>query len=213
MKYTTIECDQRSEEWFAARAGRLTGSVAADMATRIKSGAWSASRKNLRMKLALERITGRPHESPYISAAMQRGIDLEAAALARYEAESGLILERPGFLAADELMVGCSLDALIPGQGIVEAKCPESATHLEYLRTRQIPAEYRWQCMHNLWVTGLEWCDFISFDDHFPEDLQYLCVRLTRDETEIRNYEAMALDFLDEVEAEVAEINKLRTAA
>src|SRR5262245_23521542 len=104
------------------------------MATKIKSGAWSASRKNLRMKLALERITGRPQESEFLSAAMQRGIDLEAAAFSRYEAESGMIVDRPGFLCADKIMVGCSLDALVhTGKGIVEAKCPESATHLEYL--------------------------------------------------------------------------------
>jgi hypothetical protein len=214
VKYTIIDCEQRSDEWYAARAGRLTGSVAADMATKIKSGAWSASRKHLRMKLALERLTGRPQEPVFLSPAMQRGLDMEAHAFGRYEAETGYILDRPGFLQADEIMVGCSLDALVhTGKGIVEAKCPESATHYEYLKTRKIPDDYRWQCVHNLWVSGAEWCDFISFDDRFPEDLQYLCVRLERDKLEIEGYESMALTFLDEVAAEVQAIQKLRAAA
>ena len=214
VKYTIIDCEQRSEEWFAARAGRLTGSAAADMMRTIKSGAPAASRRHLVMRLALERITSRTQEREFTTAAVQRGIDKEPDALSRYEAESGLILDRPGFLSVDDMLTGCSLDAATTGiKGIVEAKCPESATHFEYLRTREIPTDYRWQCIHNLWVSSAEWCDFISFDDRFPDDLQYLCVRLPRNEYEIKAYESAALRFLAEVTVEVSEINKMRKAA
>lgn len=214
MSYTILTCEQRSDEWFAARAGRLTGSVAADAMRTIKSGAFSTSRGDLRVRLALERITGRPQEEAFTTAAVQHGIDHEAGALARYEAESGEILERVGFLAHGELMAGCSLDSFVCGRkGIVEGKAPKSATHMEYLRTREIPADYRWQCLHSLWVTGADYCDFISFDPRFPDDLQYLSVRLNRDEKEIRAYEIAALRFLAEVTEEVDEINKLRIAA
>jgi len=214
VNYTIIDCDQRSPAWYAARAGRLTGSVAADMCTKIKSGAWSASRKHLRMRLALERITGRPQEREFTTAALQHGIDKEPEALARYEAKSAEILERVGFLSLGDVMAGCSIDSFISDRkGIVEAKCPESATHFEYVETQVIPDDYRWQCVHGLWVTGAEFCDFISFDDRFPPHLQYLCVRLERDEKEIKAYEAMALSFLDEVKEKVAAIQKLRAAA
>jgi hypothetical protein len=104
----------------------------------------------------------------------------------------------------------------MPGKrivGIVEAKAPESATHFAYLRTREIPYDYRWQCLHNLWVSGADYCDFVSFDDRFPEELQYLCVRLERDQKEIREYEIAVCRFLAEVDEEVDEVNKLRTAA
>lgn len=214
MSFTVIDCEQRSELWYQSRAGRLTGSAAADMMRTIKSGAASASRKHLLMRLALERITGQPQERAFTTAAVQNGIDKEPAALARYEAETGSILEPIGFLSMGAVMAGCSLDSFVSGRlGIVESKCPESATHYEYLRTKQIPADYRWQCIHGLWVSDAEYCDFISFDNRFPDDLQYLCVRLQRDEKEIKTYESAAQRFLAEVAVEVNEINKLRVAA
>lgn len=217
MRFTVIKCEQKSPEWMAARAGRFTGSCAADAMHTIRSGAFGAARKHLRTRLALERIAGRPQEREFTTAAVQHGINKEPAALGHYEAETGEILTRVGFLSHNEVLAGCSLDAAIyQGDrivGIVEGKCPESATHFEYLRTRQIPTDYRWQCLHNLWISGAEWCDFISFDDRFPEDLQYLCVRLHADPKEIRTYEIAALRFLAEVAEEVDEVNKLRNAA
>jgi predicted phage-related endonuclease len=214
VSFTVIECEQRSDEWFAARAGRFTGSVAADAMHTIKSGAFGAGRKHLRTRLALERIIGRPQEREFTTLAIQHGIDHEPAALARYEAETGEILERVGFLSYNEVLAGCSLDSFVCGRkGIVEGKAPESATHFEYLRTKKIPSDYHWQCLHNLWVSGADYCDFISYDPRFPEDLQYLCVRLNRDEKEIRAYEIAALRFLAEVDEEVDGINKLREAA
>lgn len=213
-RFTVIDCEQRTPEWFAARAGRLTGSAAADMMRKVKSGDWAASRKHLRMRLALERITGQPQERAFTTAAVAHGRDNEPFAAARYEAESGYILEPLGFLSMGPIMAGCSLDSFIHGRrGIVEIKCPESATHYEYLKTRQIPSDYRWQCIHNLWVTGAEFADFISFDDRFPDDLQYLCVRLERNDREIEAYEIEVNRFLAEVAVEVNEINKLRKAA
>lgn len=213
-RFTVIECEQRTPEWFAARAGRLTGSAAADMMRKVKSGDWAASRKHLRMRLGLERITGKPQERSFTTAAVDHGREKEPFAGVRYEAETGCILEPLGFLSMGPIMAGCSLDSFIHGRrGIVEIKCPESATHYEYLKTKQIPSDYRWQCIHNLWVTGAEFADFISFDDRFPEDLQYLCVRLERKESEIQAYDAEVSKFLAEVAIEVSEINKLRIAA
>lgn len=214
VSFTIIDCEQRTTEWMAARAGRLTGSSAADMMRKQKSGAASASRKHLLMRLALERITGRPQERPFTTAAVQHGIEKEPLAVARYEAETGEVLESVGFLSLGPVMAGCSLDSFIgERRGIIEIKCPESATHYEYLRSREIPEDYRWQCIHNLWVSGADYCDFVSFDDRFPDDLQYLCVRLERNASEIKAYAAAALKFLAEVTVEVGQINKLRKAA
>ena len=213
MNFTVLDCDQKSADWYAARLGRLTGSVAVDITRTVKTGE-AASRRNLRVRLALERITGRSQESEFKSAAMEHGNEFEPKALAIYEANTGTILERVGFLSCEVLMAGCSLDAFVAGRkGIVEAKCPKSATHLEYLRTRKIPNDYYWQCVHNLWVSGSEWCDFISYDEAFPEELQYLCVRLERDEKAIEEYAALASKFLAEVTVEVSEIQAMRIAA
>jgi hypothetical protein len=213
-RFEVINCDQRSEVWYESRCGRLTGSVAADMMRKIKSGAFSTSRKHLLMRLALEQVTRRPQEKGFTTAAVQHGIDQEPAALSRYEAETGEIIERVGFLSLGPVMAGCSLDAFVDDRrGIVEVKCPESATHYEYIKTRKIPEDYRWQCIHNMWVSGADYADFISYDPRFPAKLQYLCVRLERDEKEMQAYEDAALRFLAEVSIEGREINKLLEAA
>lgn len=215
MKYEILTCDQRSEDWKRARAGRLTGSVAADAMRTYKSDPkkFSAGRKHLRMRLALERLTGRPQERVFTSEAMQWGIDHEPELFGRFEAETGLILDRPGFLSCTEVMAGCSLDAAIMEgdliKGIVEGKCPESATHLEYLCTREIPEEYRWQCLHNLWVSGADYCWFVSYDPRFPEGLQYLSVKFTPSQQDIKAYQIQALRFLAEVDEDVDTVKRL----
>src|SRR4051812_22312832 len=89
--------EQRVPEWYQARVGRLTGSSAADMLARIKTGE-AAARRDLRMRLVCERLTGQAQEDTYVSPAMQHGIDMEDAAFAAYEAHTGQIAQRVGFL-------------------------------------------------------------------------------------------------------------------
>lgn len=214
MSFTIVEAEQRSAEWFAARVGRLTGSVAGDMlaAGRTKSEE-SVKRRDLRLRLATERLTNQPQEDSYVNAVMQRGIDKEPDAFAAYEAQSGNLVRRTGFLTHDALMVGCSLDGDVDDfAGIVECKCPKSATHLGYLRERCVPKNHMPQIWHNLWVTGAQWCDFVSFDDRFPDALQLFVCRVPRVELDIVAYEKCALAFLGEVAAEVEAVRGLMSA-
>jgi hypothetical protein len=144
-----------------------------------------------------------PQEDGYINAAMERGIDLEPAAFAAYEAATGHVVERTGFLAHSTYQAGCSLDGHVGEfEGIVELKCPKSATHYRYLKGGTIQSDYMPQLLHNLWVTGAEWAEFVSFDDRFPLDLQLFRITLARDERLIFDYEKKALAFLAEVEME-----------
>lgn len=208
MTFTIIDAPQRSPEWFQARAGRLTGSKAACVGDFLKSGKESAARRDYRMQLVCERLTGQPQEDGYINDAMQRGIDLEPKAFAAYEALTGSVAVRTGFLAHTTHLVGCSLDGHIDNfAGILEIKCPKSSTHLGYWRgPGSVPEDYLPQITHNLWVTGAAWCDFLSFDDRFPEEMQTFLVRVTREDVDLDGYEKKALAFLAEVEAEVLAI-------
>lgn len=200
--FTIVEAEQRSPEWFAARLGRLTGSRAADMLATIKSGE-AAARRDLRVQLVVERLTQTLQEDVFVNAAMQRGIDVEPAAFAAYEARTGQLAERTGFLAHNTLAIGCSLDGHIGDfDGILEVKCPKSATHLSYLKGGTAPSAYLPQITHNLWVTGAAWCDFLSFDDRFPPALQTFLVRVDRNDEAIEAYAKSALAFLAEVETE-----------
>lgn len=200
--FTICEAEQRSPAWFTARLGRLTGSCAADMLATIKSGE-AAARRDLRTQLVTERLTGEVQEDVFINAAMQRGIEKEPDAFALYEAVTGNVCRRTGFLIHSEHMAGCSLDGDVDDfSGIVELKCPKSATHYGYLKSGSVPANHMPQLLHNLWVSGAAWCDFASFDDRFPEELRLFHARVMRDEAAIADYERKAIAFLAEVDAE-----------
>ena len=210
MKYVHHEVAQRSPEWMALRVGKLTSSAANDLLTTIKSGE-SAARKNLRIRLALERLTGKSQETGYVSPAMQWGIDNEEAALREYEARTGQIVEAVGFCDLPEMWAGCSPDSFVYGsKGTVSVKCPNSATHYEFLKSRKIPTEYVRQNLHEMWVLGTEFVDFVSYDPRFEERLQYLCVRHERRQSEIDAYNDTALAFLAEVTIDINDMRNLK---
>jgi putative phage-type endonuclease len=204
-RFTVIDCAQRSPEWFAARAGRLTGSVAADIFATLKSGGEPACRRDLRTRLVVERLTGRPQEDDFQNADMRRGIELEPLARKAYEARTGNLVEQTGFLAHTDLLMGCSLDGHVGDfDGIVELKCPRSARHFAYLKAKTVPTEHTYQIAHNLFVSGAAWCDFVSFDPTMPDKLQVFVVRVARDEKAMASYEFAARQFLKEVDTDYA---------
>lgn len=209
MSFTVLECEQRSPEWVTARLGRLTSSRAADMLATIQKGE-AAGRRNLRVQLVLERITGRCQERGYTNQAMQDGIDREADALALYEVLTGNLVSRAGFATLDGVMAGMSPDGVVGDwEGIVEAKAPLPATHLEYIGTGVVPGEYLKQVIHGLWVTGARWCDWLSYHPAFPESLQCKVVRVERANVDIAEYEKKAKAFLAEVDGQVNAIATL----
>jgi predicted phage-related endonuclease len=183
------------------------------MLAKIKSGE-AAARRDYRLQLAVERLTGRPMEMDYISPEMQRGIDLEPVAREAYERITGHHVTQTGFIRSDTAMAGCSLDGDIDEfTGILEIKCPKPATHVSYIRSGTLPSEYVGQVRHNLWITGAQWCDFFSYDDRLPAGLDTFLVRAHARDLDIPGYEAEALRFLDEVDAEHCDLMQLRRAA
>lgn len=212
--FTIIQCAQRSEAWHAARLGRVTSSVVSDMLASRKDGKEAAGPRNLRIRLALERITNRSLESTYVSQAMQRGIDREADALAEYEALAGVLVSKVGFLAHTELMAGASLDAYIDDfDTVIEAKSPEPPAHLEYLATGKVPLEYARQIIHQCWLTGAKRAVFVSFNPDFPDPLRLKVVEMCPTDAEIAAHNASVRAFLSEVDTVVASINALKGAA
>jgi predicted phage-related endonuclease len=209
VNFTLHTMPQRSAEWYAMRAGRVTGSRACDMVAKVQKGE-AAARRDLRVQLVVERLTGQCQDDTFVNAAMQRGIDREADAFRAYEAMTGRIVRRTGFLAHNELMAGCSVDGDVDNfKGCVELKCPKSATHLLYLRTDKVPTSYLPQVQHALWISGAEWCDFVSFDDRFPRGLQVFCKRVLRKDVDLAAYELNLRCFLTEVDKELEAVRGL----
>lgn len=197
---------QRSPEWYAVRLGKLTASRAGDMLAQIKSGE-AAARRDYRTQLVCERLTSTSQDDVFINDAMQRGMDKEADAFAAYEALTGELAHTVGFISHDTIMAGCSPDGVIGDfAGVLECKCPKSATHLKYLRAGVVPPDYLPQLTHTLWITGAPWIDFVSFDDRFPDPLRVFHVRVQRADVDVLAYELAATLFLSEVEREVAEL-------
>lgn len=205
---TILELEQRTPEWHQARLGRVGGSDVDAMLSTIKSGE-AAARRDLRMRLVCERLTGRVPEAGYVNAEMQRGIEMEPIARAVYEAETGAMVQAIGYVQHDELMAGYSPDGFVGADGIIEVKCPKTATHLKYLRDGRVPLDYLGQCQHALWITGRAWIDFISFDDRLPEALAFFCVRLTRDAAMVDAYDASIKTFLASVDTELEALQTL----
>lgn len=202
--------DQRSADWRDIRLGKLTSSGAADMLATLKDAKKEAAgRRNLRIRLVLERLTGRSQESDYVSAAMQQGIDREADAMAYYEAVTGHLVDAVGFCEHDTLAAGCSPDGVIGDfEGVVEIKSPIAATHWDYVKTGVVPGEYQKQILHHLWITGAAWCDWLSFNPDFPEALRVKLVRVPRVEIECLAYGKVVERFLREVDDEYALIQR-----
>jgi putative phage-type endonuclease len=189
--------EQRTEEWFAARLGKATASRVADVLAKIKSGE-SASRKNYKMELVVQRLTGKAGES-FTNAAMEWGTEQEPFARMAYEAHTGTFVKEEGFVDHPTIEgFGCSPDGIV-GDGLIEIKCPNTANHIETVLENKAPSKYIPQMQCQMACTGAKWCDFVSFDPRVPEDLQLFVVRVERDQEYIDSMEVEVKQFLSEV--------------
>jgi putative phage-type endonuclease len=202
------EIAQRSDGWFAQRCGHLTASRIADMMARTQKG-WGASRANYAAQLIAERLTG-VAESGFTSAAMQHGIDTEAAARAAYGFMQDVeVIEAPFVLHPRLAWSGASPDGFVGDDGLIEIKCPNTSTHIATLRGEMIPDKYIKQMMWQMACTETEWCDFASYDPRMPDEMKLHVRRVMRDDDLIAEIEAAAVVFLDEIATTVTELENL----
>jgi hypothetical protein len=208
-----IECSQRSDAWFAARLGRVTGSKVKLLSGVLKNGSEPAGRRDYRTELVLERLTGQRQEDGYTNADMERGVRLEPEALAAYQVQTGELVTPVGFLQHDELLAGCSPDGLIGTNGLLEIKAPRPANHLAYLRGGVVPAKHKGQLIHACWIAGAAWCDFLSYCPAMPPALQTFLVRYERNEAEMAAHELIVRQFIRECDTELAQVEKMMEMA
>ena len=200
--------EQRTPEWFAERLGKITASRIADVVGKTKSGSYGAARKNYMAELLCQRLTGQQEEK-FTSAAMQHGTDTEPAARAMYMLETGEDVTETGFIHHPSIdMSGASPDGLVGEDGLIEIKCPNTATHLEFLQSRKPKHEYLLQMQWQMACTGRQWCDFVSYDDRLPEKLAYRCIRIPRDDKLIAELEEEAVKFLTELDETVRQLEE-----
>lgn len=200
--------EQRSEEWFRARAGKVTASRVADVIAKTKSG-YSTSRDNYMAELICQRLTGNLGDS-YQNAAMVWGTNTEPLARAAYVSAKGVSVEEVGFVPHTTIDdSGASPDGLIGEEGLLEIKCPLTSNHMNMMLEQRIPTKYNVQMQWQMACTGRLFCDFVSFDPRMPEHLQLYIHLVDRDDKMIANLEAEVLSFLSELKTKMDKLNKL----
>lgn len=190
--------EQRTPEWFNVRLGKVTASRISDVIAKTKTG-YSSSRANYIAQLVAERLTGVNQES-YSNAAMEWGTATEPLARAAYEIKTDGFVDDIGFVHHPLIeMSGASPDGVIDGN-LIEIKCPNTATHIDYLLSSKAPSKYIPQMQWQMACTKSNWCDFVSFDPRMPERHQLLIRRVIRDDEYIKELEEEVVKFLEEVQ-------------
>ena len=199
--------EQRTEEWFIARAGKVTASRVADVIAKTKSG-YSTSRSNYMAELICERLTGKQGDF-FQSTAMAWGTNTEPAARSAYSAASGVLVTEIGFVSHALIdMSGASPDGLVDDDGLVEIKCPNTATHIDTILSQEAPARYIPQMQWQMACTGRAWCDFVSFDPRMPEDMQLFIARVPRNPVMIDLLEREVRSFLSELDQKIHDLKR-----
>lgn len=191
--------EQGTQEWLQQRAGKVTASRIADLMAKTKSGC-GASRANYAAQLVAERLTGTVAPS-FANAAMIHGTETEPEARRAYEFFVDRDVVQVGFVDHPSiLMAGASPDGLVGTDGLLELKCPNTATHIDTLLSKTIPDKYVKQMMFQMACTDRQWCDFASYDPRMPERMRLFVKRLDRDEGMVSDIQDAVIGFLDEIE-------------
>jgi len=199
---------QGTPEWFAARLGKVTASRVADVVAKTKTG-YGASRANYMAELVAERLTGATAER-FQNDAMRWGTEKEPDARMAYEFATEADIEQVGFVIHPRISEsGASPDGLVGALGLVEIKCPNTATHIETLIGQAVPGKYVTQMQWQMACTGRAWCDFVSFDPRLPSEMSLFVRRVERDDAVIAELEQEVARFLEELDGKVSTLRSL----
>lgn len=166
--YYNIE--QRTDEWFSKRAGKLSASNAQSI---------SANGKGLETyvySLLAEKYS--QNKGHYTNSDIERGIELEPMARDTYTIETGNEVKEIGFIEMDEL-VGCSPDGLVGEKGMIEIKCPSDKNYFKFIIDKKIESKWIWQMQMQLLVAERDWVDFVAYNPNFDQNL--IVVRVKKD--------------------------------
>jgi putative phage-type endonuclease len=208
-----IPCEQGTAQWLEIRRGRITASRIVDVLNQLKRGGEGADRRNYRIELISERLSGRS-EPHYVSPEMDWGSECEPFARAAYEIAQEVIVDTAGFVMHPTYdFAGSSPDGLVGEDGLIEIKCPKTTTHTKWLMAGEVPEEHQAQMLWNMVCCERQWCDFISFDPRMPDGLKIFIVRMERDDSRILDIESEVQRFQDEVEHYASDLRKKVTVA
>lgn len=162
-------------DWQRDRLGKITASRLG-LVKRLKTGDWGETALSYLYDLIGEHLTGQPSQTFTGNDATDWGNEYEAEALAEYTKRTGRKVRRnETFFQHPELtLVGGTPDGIVGEKGLIEVKCPFTfKNHLRTVITRTVPDEYHRQVLGQLWLSGREWVDFVSYDPRIPTKHKY----------------------------------------
>lgn len=162
--------EQGSDEWLGLRRGRLTASEMPRIVNPTGTRANNEKSRQHVYEILAQRISGYT-EPTYVTDDMLRGLEDQEEALAYYSRHIGAV-HTCGFMvrtiAERGIEIGCSPDGLVGSTGLIEVKSRRQKYQVETLCSAWMPAEFMVQVQTQLWVSGRDWCDFISFNAGLP---------------------------------------------
>ena len=200
--------EQGTPEWHQIRLGKVTASRVKDVIAKTKTG-YGAGRANYMAQLLCERLTGQPTQG-FNNDAMRHGTETEPLARVAWELKNNIEVEQIAFMDHPYIsMAGASPDGLIKDNGLIEIKCPNTATHLDTLLTKKVNSDYITQMQWQMACTGRTYCEFVSFDNRLPEHLQLFTKTIARDEEYIKTLESEVILFLQELLEKITTLGKI----
>jgi putative phage-type endonuclease len=198
--------EQGTAEWLQERCGKVTASRIADLMGRTKTGSYGSGRANYAAQLIAERLTGNVAAS-FSNAAMIHGTETEPEARRAYEFFVDRDVQQVGFVPHPSInMAGASPDGLVGEDGLLELKCPNTATHIDTLLSGSVPDKYIKQMQFQMACTGRQWCDFASYDNRLPERMRLFVKRIERSAETIAEIETEVTAFLAEIDDTVGKL-------
>lgn len=210
MIYSEEKYPQGSTEWQEIRCGKITASKITDIMAKLKTGKPSAGRTTYMGQLIAERLTGVKSDS-FSNSAMQWGTETEPQARAAYEFLNDAEVDQMAFMDHPSIeSSGMSPDGLIGIDGLLEIKCPNTSTHIDFLISKKIPKKYINQMQWQMACSNRKWCDYMSFDPRMPEHLNNLVVRVNRDDDYIKEMENEVINFNSEINEKIKILEGLK---
>ena len=170
-----------TEEWYAARLGKVTASRGACLLVNGKGPYGLGEGAQTYAGEVVRGMMGIPPDE-FSTPDMEEGVTREPESIAAYEDKTFRTVDPGGFLLMDGSIVGASPDGFVDEDGTIQAKNPRPKAHMDFLLSRTIPSGYRVQVQWEMMVSGRKWCDFFSYCPSFPEKHRLVIVRVPFDE-------------------------------